>query len=49
MNNVVARIQPDLFVLMETELWPNLIHSIKNIGATIALANGRISDRSFPR
>jgi 3-deoxy-D-manno-octulosonic-acid transferase len=48
-NNVVTRIQPDLFVLMETELWPNLIHSIKSIGATIALANGRISDRSFPR
>ncbi len=48
-NSVVTRIQPDLFVLMETELWPNLIHSIKCSGATIALANGRISDRSFPR
>ncbi len=48
-NSVVARIQPDLFVLMETELWPNLIHSIKSNGAAIALANGRISDRSFPR
>ncbi len=48
-NSVVTRIQPDLFVLMETELWPNLIHSIKSVGATIALANGRISDRSFPR
>ncbi len=48
-NNVVNRIRPDLFVLMETELWPNLIHSIKSSGATIALANGRISDRSFPR
>ncbi len=48
-NNVVSRIRPDLFVLMETELWPNLIHSIKSNGAIIALANGRISDRSFPR
>jgi 3-deoxy-D-manno-octulosonic-acid transferase len=48
-NSVVKRIQPDLFVLMETELWPNLIHSIKGSGATIVLANGRISDRSFPR
>lgn len=46
---VVQRIQPDLFVLMETELWPNLVHSLRHVGATVALANGRISDRSFPR
>jgi 3-deoxy-D-manno-octulosonic-acid transferase len=46
---VVQRITPDLFVLMETELWPNLIHSLKSVGASVALANGRISDRSFPR
>jgi 3-deoxy-D-manno-octulosonic-acid transferase len=46
---VVERIQPDLFVLMETELWPNLIVILKTHGARIALANGRISDRSFPR
>ncbi len=48
-NRVVGRIRPDLFVLMETELWPNLIHSLKAGGAKVALANGRISDRSFPR
>lgn len=48
-NRVVKSIQPDLFVLMETELWPNLIHSLKKSGARVALANGRISDRSFPR
>ncbi len=46
---VVQRIHPDLFVLMETELWPNLVHSLRRVGATVALANGRISDRSFPR
>jgi len=48
-NPVVERIRPDVFVLMETELWPNLIHSLKTSGAKVALANGRISDRSFPR
>jgi len=48
-NPVVDRIRPDLFVLMETELWPNLIHRLKTCGAIVALANGRISDRSFPR
>jgi 3-deoxy-D-manno-octulosonic-acid transferase len=44
----VDRIQPDLFVMMETELWPNLIRILKDRNAAIALANGRISDRSFP-
>jgi 3-deoxy-D-manno-octulosonic-acid transferase len=48
-NRVVEAIKPSLFVLMETELWPNLIHSLKKSGSMIALANGRISDRSFPR
>ncbi|MDQ7782601.1 MAG: 3-deoxy-D-manno-octulosonic acid transferase [Desulfomonilaceae bacterium] len=48
-NRVVKTVRPDLFVLMETELWPNLIHRLKVSGARIALANGRISDRSFPR
>ena len=48
-NPVVERIKPNLFVLMETELWPNLVDSLKRHGAAIALVNGRISDRSFPR
>jgi 3-deoxy-D-manno-octulosonic-acid transferase len=48
-NRVVDAVRPDLFVLMETELWPNLLHRLKQVGAAVALANGRISDRSFPR
>ncbi len=48
-NPVVKTINPDLFVLMETELWPNLIAYLKKNGSTVVLANGRISDRSFPR
>ncbi len=46
---VIKRIRPDIFVLMETELWPNLIHALHRRGTKIVLANGRISDRSFPR
>jgi 3-deoxy-D-manno-octulosonic-acid transferase len=48
-NPVVKKVDPELFVLMETELWPNLVNSLKLRGSAIALANGRISDRSFPR
>ncbi|MEJ2718601.1 MAG: 3-deoxy-D-manno-octulosonic acid transferase [Deltaproteobacteria bacterium] len=49
LNPVVERIEPDLFVLMETEIWPNLISTLKRRGTLVAMANGRISDRSFPR
>jgi 3-deoxy-D-manno-octulosonic-acid transferase len=34
---------------METEIWPNLLYSLRKKGSKIVLANGRISDRSFPR
>jgi 3-deoxy-D-manno-octulosonic-acid transferase len=34
---------------METELWPNLIREARRGGTRVAVANGRISPRSFPR
>jgi 3-deoxy-D-manno-octulosonic-acid transferase len=42
-------LNPSLLVLMETELWPNLVHEARRRGTRIALVNGRISPRSFPR
>ncbi len=42
-------IRPDLFVGVETEIWPNLLSSVKATGARCALVNARISDRSYPR
>ena len=39
----------ELLVLVETELWPNLIREARRRGTRIALVNGRISPRSFPR
>ncbi|WP_064117166.1 lipid IV(A) 3-deoxy-D-manno-octulosonic acid transferase [Pseudomonas fluorescens] len=40
------RAQPKLAVIMETELWPNHIHQCAKRGIPVALANGRLSERS---
>lgn len=48
-RKAVKIVSADLFVMTETEIWPNLIHELHRSGATIAMVNGRISDRSFPR
>ena len=40
-------VNPSLLVLVETELWPNLIHEARRRGTRVALVNGRISPRSF--
>jgi len=45
----LAATRAELLVLMETELWPNLIREARRRGTRVALVNGRISPRSFPR
>lgn len=46
-RNAVKRLQPNLVVLVELELWPNLIRSINEANIPLALINGRISENSF--
>ena len=48
-RRVVRLIQPRLFVLTESEFWPNLLRAMRGAGVPVALMNGRVSDRSFPR
>ena len=48
-RRTLRRLRPELLVLMETEIWPNLIHEAKRHGARVALVNGRLSPRSFSR
>ncbi|MBF8437444.1 glycosyltransferase [Halanaerobiaceae bacterium Z-7014] len=45
----IKRLQPDLLLLIETELWPGLINQAASNGVKISLVNGRLSDKSFPR
>ena len=40
---------PRVFATMETEIWPNVTRLARRRGLRLILANGRISDRSFPR
>lgn len=40
---------PRLLVLMESELWPNLLQECRRAGVPVAVVNARVSDRSFPR
>lgn len=42
-------VKPRLFVMMETEIWPNLLRQCRRRGVKTVLVNGRISYRSFPR
>ncbi|HEX7421115.1 MAG TPA: glycosyltransferase N-terminal domain-containing protein, partial [Thermoanaerobaculia bacterium] len=41
--------KPRVFATMETEIWPNVTRIARARGLKLILANGRISDRSFPR
>ena len=38
--------QPALGVVMETEIWPNLLHAAQQAGVPMVLANARLSERS---
>ena len=45
----VACVQPDLAILFETELWPNLLHACHRQGVPVVVVNGRLSPRAFDR
>lgn len=42
-------LQPELVILAEAEFWPNFLRLVHASGSRIAVVNGRISDRSWPR
>ncbi|MDP2058076.1 MAG: lipid IV(A) 3-deoxy-D-manno-octulosonic acid transferase, partial [Thiobacillus sp.] len=46
MCRFMRRMQPRVGILMETELWPNLIHAAARARVPLVLANARLSGRS---
>lgn len=46
-KNLLSRITPALFIVMETELWPNTFKVLKDNGIPVLVMNGRLSEKSF--
>jgi 3-deoxy-D-manno-octulosonic-acid transferase len=42
-------VRPDVYVAVETEIWPNFLHAAHSMGIRTVLANGRISPKSLRR
>ena len=42
----LCHFQPSVGVLMETEIWPTLLHEAQRLGVPVVLANARLSERS---
>src|SRR5262245_1570946 len=48
-SRLVTRLQPVLYLFIETELWPNLLRTLHRQGVPAVMVNGRLSTRSFAR
>jgi 3-deoxy-D-manno-octulosonic-acid transferase len=48
-RRTLGRVRPKLFVMVESEIWPNLLRECRAQGVKTVVINGRISQRSFPR
>ena len=46
LNNFIRRTQPRLLVIMETEVWPNMLDTCEKRGIPTILANARLSEKS---
>jgi 3-deoxy-D-manno-octulosonic-acid transferase len=46
-RRALARIKPSLLVIVETELWPNLLRAAQEAGTRVVMVNARMSKRSL--
>src|SRR5436309_1383106 len=46
-RRVIRRIRPAALIIVETELWPNLLRAAHEFGSRVVLVNARLSDRSL--
>jgi len=48
-RRALRKIQPDVVLLMETEIWVNFLREASKTGAKVAIVNGRLSEKSAKR
>lgn len=48
-SRFLRRFEPRALVLTEGDYWPLLLSRAKRLGLPVAVVNGRVSDRTFPR
>jgi len=48
-SGALDRIAPALLLVVDTEIWPNLLRACRRRGVGTLVVNGRLSDRSFRR
>ncbi len=46
---LVRRLQPSVLILVEGDIWPNLLNAAKKQGVKLFLVNGKISEKSTKR
>ncbi|MDD3726307.1 MAG: glycosyltransferase N-terminal domain-containing protein [Candidatus Ratteibacteria bacterium] len=49
MRNAIRKINTKLIVIVETELWPNLLYIANRQNIPVVLINGRVSPFSYPK
>ncbi len=49
LESFIKKINPLACILLETEIWPNLIHKLNKKRIPVALVNARLSERSFKK
>ena len=49
LQRFISAVKPTLVILMERELWPNLIMACRQYGAYLVLVNGRLTERAQQR
>ena len=45
-NAFLRRVKPEFLIIMETELWPNMIHLARKKECPVVIVNARLSERS---
>ncbi|NQT06718.1 MAG: 3-deoxy-D-manno-octulosonic acid transferase [Candidatus Omnitrophica bacterium] len=48
-KSAIDRLRPDVFIIVETEIWPNLITALRKKDIPIVMVNGRVSPKSYRR